>query len=617
MKTQLGLYGYMPRIQVLPPETARLIAAGEVIDRPASLLRELIDNAIDAGASDIQVEIQGGGSTSVLVVDDGMGMDAEDLALSILPHATSKIRSADDLLTTRSLGFRGEALASIAAAARLEITSRSAETPEARKLVSRPESAPTMEATHGRQGTRVQVEGLFDNFPARRQFLKRSQAEASLCRQVFADKALAHPAISFRFASEGRNLDRLPACESFRERVLALHDDPGPALVHEPRFTGQGFEGRAVLASPAFYRADRRFMQVFVNRRRIQDYSLISGLDQAFDGLLPGGAHPFAFLYIEIDPSLADFNIHPAKREVRFRDPASIRHVVSSGLGSFLRGLVRARPEGQEAEGEKYGVKNGAQYGDSHPALDFGRQGGSLPGGQSRGSGGSAWYAPLPGSSGGGPGQGWDSLLRERPFSPGVPPMGTDTGTGTGTGTGQGDPIRYLGTAMELFLVVEAGDSLYLIDQHAAHERLLFDELSAARPAVQELLVPILYEAESDAEDTRIEAIVEIIAAVGFGLERAGEGAWALTSLPALLAADPAGALRDLLDSPEADPRKAALATTACRAAVKDGDRLEAAAALELARRALALPEPRCPHGRPVWIRMTRGDLFRAVRRIV
>ncbi|MFZ4615489.1 MAG: DNA mismatch repair endonuclease MutL [Rectinemataceae bacterium] len=583
----------MPRIQVLPPETARLIAAGEVIDRPASLLRELLDNAIDAGASDIQVEIQGGGSTSVLVIDDGMGMDADDLALSILPHATSKIRGTDDLLTARSLGFRGEALASIAAAARLEITSRSAETPEARRLVSRPGSAPTMEATHGRQGTRVLVEGLFDNFPARRQFQKRAQTEASLCRQVFADKALAHPAVSLRFTSEGRTLDRLPACESLRERVLAFHDDPGEALVHEPRFTGQGFEGRAVLASPAFYRADRRFMQVFVNRRRIQDYSLVSGLDQAFEGLLPGGAHPFAFLFIEMDPSLADFNIHPAKREVRFRDPGALRHAVTAGLSSFLRGLVRARPERVEA---------GEEIGDSHPAFDFGRH-----------SGGS-WYAPLPGSSEGPPGQGWDSLLRERPFSPQVPPRGTDT---LGTEPGLADRLCYLGTTMELFLIVESGDSLYLIDQHAAHERLLFDELSSGKPAIQELLVPILHEAESDEEDARIAAMAEVIAGAGFGLERTGEGSWALVSLPALLAADPMGALRELLDCPEADPRKAALATTACRAAVKDGDRLEPAAALELARRALALPEPRCPHGRPVWIRLTRADLFRAVRRIV
>jgi DNA mismatch repair protein MutL len=552
-----------------------------------------MDNAIDAGASDIQVEIQGGGSSSVLVIDDGMGMDAEDLALSILPHATSKIRGADDLLTARSLGFRGEALASIAAAACLEITSRSAETPEARRLVSRPGSAPTMEATHGRQGTRVLVEGLFDNFPARRQFQKRAQTEASLCRQVFADKALAHPAVSLRFTSEGRTLDRLPACESLRERVLALHDDPGEALVHEPRFTGQGFEGRAVLASPAFYRADRRFMQVFVNRRRIQDYSLISGLDQAFEGLLPGGAHPFAFLFIEMDPSLADFNIHPAKREVRFRDPGALRHAVMVGLSSFLRGLVRARPEGVEA---------GEEIGDSHPALDFGRQSGS------------AWYAPLPGSSQGPPGQGWEGLLRERPFSPQVPPGGTDT---LGTEAGLADRLHYLGTTMELFLVVETGDSLYLIDQHAAHERLLFDELSSGKPAIQELLVPILHEAESDEEDARIAAMAELITGAGFGLERTGEGSWALLSLPALLAADPVGALRELLDSPEEDPRKAALATTACRAAVKDGDRLEPAAALELARRALALPEPRCPHGRPVWIRLTRADLFRAVRRIV
>ncbi|HUX37333.1 MAG TPA: DNA mismatch repair endonuclease MutL, partial [Rectinemataceae bacterium] len=335
----------MARIRILPPETARLIAAGEVIDRPAALLRELIDNAIDARASDIRIEIEGGGVASVLVADDGSGMDAEDLALSILPHATSKIRSADDLLSARSLGFRGEALASIAAAASIEITTRMAEMREARRLVSIPGASPTIEATHGQEGTRVLVRGLFDNFPARRQFLKRPQAEAALCRQVFVDKALAHPATAFRLTGDGRLNLLLPACASFKERLAALQAEPGLELLHELVFSGEGFEGRIVLAGPAWYRNDRRSMEVFVNRRRVQDWSLLSGLDWAYEGFLPGGAHPLAYLFVEVDPALADFNIHPAKREVRFRDPGSIRQAMTRAIRDFLARLVRARPE--------------------------------------------------------------------------------------------------------------------------------------------------------------------------------------------------------------------------------------------------------------------------------
>ena len=607
----------MARIQILPPETARLIAAGEVIDRPAALLRELIDNAIDAQASDIRIEIEGGGIASVLIADDGSGMDAEDLALSILPHATSKIRKVDDLLSARSLGFRGEALASIAAAADIEITTRTAEMREARRLVSTPGLPATIEATHGQAGTRILVRGLFDNFPARRQFLKRPQAEAALCRQVFVDKALAHPSTAFRLVGDGRLLLLLPTSASFKERLAALQAEPGPGLLHEIGFSGEGFEGRIVLAGPAWYRNDRRSMEVFVNRRRVQDWALLSGLDWAFEGFLPGGAHPLAYLFVEVDPALADFNIHPAKKEVRFRDPGSIRHAMTRAIRDFLARLVRARPDSDEsafsgsADRELFAEQGGLE---SPAEAPYGAEEKSGPG--EAGTGGA-----LPSRSDPEPARAWASLLHERPRSPS---WNGDRGFGSPIGA-TGDPgpagssegrLRYLGQAFSLFLIVERGNELYLIDQHAAHERLLFDELSKSPPSVQELLVPIAVRVDSDAEERRLAALAPAIAEAGFSLEEAG-GDWQLTTLPSSLRGDPEGALRELIEGGSADPARSARAMTACRSAIKDGEELDPDTALELARRALELPEPRCPHGRPVWFKLSREELFRQVRRIV
>jgi DNA mismatch repair protein MutL len=348
-------------------------------------------------------------------------------------------------------------------------------------------------------------------------------------------------------------------------------------------------------------------MQVFVNRRRIQDFALLSGLDYGFEGLLPGGAHPYAFLFVEIDPALADFNIHPAKKEVRFRDPGSLRHAFTQALRNFLGELVRVRPESAlpqiaGAEGaELFATKGGGAGGGG--AAFFEPQG-------HRGDASGAGYHPAERQAGEAA-RAWGELLRERPF--GREGGGEEAGAAPKEGE-----LRYLGTALELFLVVEKAGALYLIDQHAAHERLLFDELSRGAIAIQELLVPILYTPESEAEDARLAATADRLREAGFVFERATGGNWLITALPALLAGgDAEAAIRELLAGGEEDPLRAARAMTACKAAVKDGEVLEPEAARELAVRAFALPEPRCPHGRPVWIRLGRDELFRLVRRIV
>lgn len=616
----------MPRIHVLKPSVARLIAAGEVIDRPQAVLRELLDNALDSGARNIEAEIEGGGIERIRVVDDGCGMSEEDLGLAILPHATSKIDSAEDLLRARSLGFRGEALASIVACSRLSLTSRERGAGGGARVVAEPGSAPRLEAVAAKEGSQVEVRGLFDNYPARKQFLKRPQAEAALCKQTFLDKAAAHPEVAFRFSSEGRlALALRPA--SLEERVAELYAEAPRGLLYRVRFSGSGFEGNLVIASPSFSRPDRRLMQVFVNRRRIQEPGLLQALDYAFSGFLPGGLHPLAFLFVEIDPALADFNIHPAKREVRFKDVESLRRAFVAAVQAFLLDLGRREPEKLSPSGEAL--------------LGLGEVG-------SRGAGswGQGW---APATSAGG----WANFeeLRERALplprealdgaeSRGPAGSEPDGAEGAGGLPGGAEP-RFIGTALGLFLVAEAGGAVYLIDQHAAHERLLFDELSRKAPAVQELLVPLVFEPESEAEAERVASILGELKASGFGIEAEGSS-FLISALPASLKEDPVGALREILrDLPEraqggagaegevdhgdrareggmrGGVLRAIRATAACRAAVKDGDLLDREAARELALRALALPEPRCPHGRPVWVRLTREELYRLVRRIV
>jgi DNA mismatch repair protein MutL len=574
----------MSSIHVLAPETARLIAAGEVIDRPASALRELLDNAIDSGASEISARIEEGGIGLVRVADDGSGMGREDLELSILPHATSKIETADDLLKAKSLGFRGEALASIAAVADLEIASKDELSVSAHRLVSRPGSTPIVEACAGRRGTVVAASGIFKDFPARRRFLKRPQAEAALCRQAFEDKAIAHPRLSFRLESgSGSPLVLRPS--SGIERVAAFHTEVPRPLLHSIGFSGALFEGEVVIASPSFSRPDRRLMQAFVNRRRVQEWSLIGSLDYAFSGYLPGGAHPLAFLFLEIDPSLVDFNIHPAKKEMRFKDPEGPRRAMLAAVQAFLGELAKSRPEEALPDtGRELGLEETAP----RPLL------GQFPE--------RAFAASV------GPRPDWAGFdqVRERMaegLSPSPPSSKGELG------------FRYLGQVLGPFLVFEREGALWFLDQHAAHERMIFDELRGKPVASQSLLVPETIECEDDEEDRRIEAAAAGLAEAGFSLERR-DGAWLVAAAPPELSGAAAESVRELARE-SGDRRRAALALAACRAAIKDGEVLERGTAEELIARALELPEPRCPHGRPIWSRITREQLYRLVRREV
>lgn len=564
---------YRP-VGTLHPEVARKIAAGEVIDRPAACVRELVDNAIDSGATRVLVEIWNGGIERIRVVDDGTGMSAEDLAICAKTHTTSKISSEDDLLSLGTLGFRGEALASIDAVSRLEITS-------ARDGIAHRLSLGKVAPATLRSGTIVLVEGLFENFPARRQFLKRASAESALCRQVFVDKALAWPGVEFRLSVDGSERLILPRATSFRERVLAsLAPDDADTFVHEIAGSGDGFSFILVLGSPDLVRQDRRDMLVFVNGRRISEYSLVQAIEYGAEGHFPNGGHPLAALFVAVDPARVDFNIHPAKREARFRDPGAIHRAVSSAARDFYR---------------RYAIASVARDA-GEDALLFDREERTFDAPPLYGSTASA--SPTAGSLAA------TALARQDIAS-------------APDATRRASEIRLVGQALGTFIAVERDDDLYLIDQHAAHERILFEEFLSRAGETQELLVPYRVTTDGADEDARIAATLDELARAGFSVSEDGPGSWVVTAVPARWTGTERELSEEIRKAAAAggDVARRLYATAACRAACKDGDVLDQDAALEIARLAFALPEPVCPHGRPIWARLSRESLFAAVKR--
>jgi DNA mismatch repair protein MutL len=341
-------------VALLPPEVSRRIAAGEVIERPASVVRELLDNSLDAAAGSIDVSWEGGGVELIRVHDDGRGMTAEDLELCWHPHATSKIRSIEDLDTSRTLGFRGEALASVAAVSDLEIrTYRSGDTTGTALRVRHAEAPETGPAPPV-PGTIVEVRQLFANLPARRRFLSRAQAESQAIRNVVLDKALPFPSIRFSH-STGSGETRVLPVHSLIERVGAVFGSPVPVeSLHHVSGSGEGFSLTVVAAEPAIVRRDRRLIRIFVNNRRVQEYALVQAVEYAYRDVQHGGLFPAAAVLVDIDPALVDFNIHPAKREVRLRTGSEIHHRLVEILRSFLRTwTVRAVTLGRNSGHER------------------------------------------------------------------------------------------------------------------------------------------------------------------------------------------------------------------------------------------------------------------------
>ena len=625
-----GSAAYKP-VKALNPETARKIAAGEVIDRPAAVIRELLDNAIDAGSSKVQVEISGGGIERIRVTDNGCGMSREDLAICTDTHTTSKISTAEDLLSLHSLGFRGEALSSIKAVSNLEITSTRSG-PAAWKLQLGKIFPARLNA-----GTVVQVENLFENFPARKQFLKRAAAETALCRTVFLDKALPHYTIEMRFSTDGELRFLLPSAQSLRERCLAAFSFKEPeTLFFEIEGNGEHFSFRIVLGSPDVVRSDKRAIMVFVNGRRITEFGLTQAIDYGGEGYFPNGGHPVAFLFLTVAPSRVDFNIHPAKKEARFQDYSAIHHAVSSAVGSFYRqhtvasllkekydpGLTRPldfqRGESDGNLKQQSGVQS--EYGNRQDgygsafrqiaataAVPYSAGGHIIPPPAAMGTSfaDEAWESISYAAAIGSVAQGTAPVASETaPYMqnpPDIPPA----------------DFKLLGQVAGTFIAVEKNDALYLIDQHAAHERIIFEQLQHNIGGVQELLIPYRIITSSEEDDAFIRKHRELLCKAGFALADEGAGVWQVTAVPARWTGTERDLIRDItgVRKNAGDILYQILASAACRAACKDHAILDPVTQQRIAAQAFELPEPICPHGRPIWIVLTREELFKRVKR--
>lgn len=611
-------------VRILPPEVARKIAAGEVIDRPNAIVRELMDNAIDSGADSITVEIYGGGIDKIRVIDNGSGMSREDMEIAATPHATSKISSEQDLLNLSTLGFRGEALSSIAAVSKLTIVSG-----EYKLETSVTEKNKITQVTPF-NGTTVQSENLFQNFPARRMFLKRSTTEGKMCFNTFIEKALPFCNIEFRFYQDGELKLNLPKEDSIQKRFTAACNygrQKDLFFTQKNHAQDNSWSFELIIGEPGIYRNDRKEISIFVNNRKISEYSLMQAIEYGCMGYFPNGTHPVAALFVTIDSKLVDFNIHPAKKEVRFKDINELHHSVSNTTASFFKNstIKSLKPELDASYYENTFSKELFQSPVSQSDTDYTGESGlsryeRLNAPTSKNS-----FKAIEEKS-------YNSDLRsvfmnnsKATYAQKLAEMAYQEDEKTETQTDSipqnavnSDSIKYFGTTLGVFLLVEKDNTLYLIDQHAAHERILYDSIMTTKAKSQKLLIPYQLESQSTADDEYLESVKDQLEEKGFILKNNGNGSWQITEVHERWTGTERDLQTLLLDQKIAPDKILTYiaASTACKAAVKDGYYLDPETAKELAVKALSLPDPHCPHGRPVWTAITKEKMFELVKRI-
>jgi DNA mismatch repair protein MutL len=583
----------MPTIRRLPESVANRIAAGEVVERPASVVKELVENAIDAGATRIEVALASGGLALIQVSDDGCGLAAEELPLALERHATSKL--ADEQLTQiTTLGFRGEALPSIASVSRLRLTSRTAAMGEAWALAVEGGDAGTAAPAAGGIGTRVEVRDLFYKVPARLKFLRAERTEADAAEEVVRRLALARPDLAFSFTVDGRQTFRAePAGELFADALLhrlgAVMGREFVANAIELDAEREGIRLAGYVGLPTFSRRDARQQHLFVNRRPVQDRLLKQALRAAYSDLLFHDRQPVAALFLELPPELVDVNVHPAKAEVRFREAGLVRGLV---IGALKRAL--------------------AEHGHRSAAAGGGVLGAFRPG-HSPPSGGWPGLAE--------PGAGWQPGQLQAALAVGAP---SARAADEPLATAEQYPLGAARAQLHRsWILAETEASLILVDQHAAHERIVYERLKAelrqGGVKRQTLLLPEVVELEP-IEQRRLLARAAELAELGLVVEPFGAGAVLVRELPALLGEVAAAALvRDLaagLAAGDAPGLAAALETVlagiACHGSVRAGRRLSLEEMNALLRQMEATPfSGQCNHGRPTYIELQRADVER------
>jgi DNA mismatch repair protein MutL len=601
------------RVRVLAPEVANQIAAGEVVERPAAVVKELVENAIDAGARQIDVLLEDAGIGLIVVIDDGEGMAPGDAVCAFSRHATSKMRDADDLFRITTLGFRGEALASIAAVSTTTLsTRRPADVAGTRVVVCGGTIAEVREAG-APPGTRVEVADLFGNTPARRKFLKAPATEVGHVTELITRIALAFPEVGFSARHGARQLAELPAVSDARERVAQVFGRQRAAelLAFSARTPAGGVHGWLTGSHASFPTA--RQIYTFVNRRFVRDKLVSHALVAGYSTLLMHGRYPAAVVHLELPPEEVDVNVHPAKSEVRFRRGGAVHELLSRAVQERLR---HQTPPVSEAPGAPSAIA-------------------ALP---------TSWQAPLglrvaPITGAGPPAP---DVIRLRPVTAPLPPAQpatppppmsatapSETPHAASGETGFFSSMRVIGQVFEGYLVCQNAEALVVIDQHAAHERVAFERLRRAYGEggvpQQRLLVPAIVELSPREAALLAERIGEV-QGLGFELEPFGGSSFAVRAVPALLSdANPVALVRDLVDEcieiggsrRLTDAAEAVLARLACHSVVRVGQTLGHEQIRALLSAMDSIPfSGNCPHGRPTHVTLTRGELERLFKRV-
>jgi DNA mismatch repair protein MutL len=572
-------------VRRLPDTVVNKIAAGEVVERPASVVKELVENSLDAGATRIEVAVRGAGRQLIAVTDDGQGMSPEDCLLALERHATSKLRTEADLDAIGTLGFRGEALPAIFAVSRLSLLARPATAPRGFLVVGEAGLVAESGPADAPAGTAVEIRDLFFNTPARAKFLKSPATEQTAVVRVVTQLALAHTGVHIRLVANGRILLNAPAGAGLRERIGALYGFGLASRLVDVSGEAPGARLHGVVAPPALARTHRDDIHLMVNGRVVRDTLLTQALLEAFRPLLPRDQFPLAALALELDPSDVDVNVHPAKTWVRFRRPRVLHGLVLDAVRTALRQL------------------------DAAPSGLVTRVAGADAGAVDRLVPGLGGVAAPPGWTGGDTAQA--SLFRE------------------GEAGYRGEPFfgRVVGQIEETFIVAHTADEVFFVDQHVAHERVLFErlrgELEQGVLASQELLFPLPLEL-APARRRALERVGPELARLGFALEGFGGGAMVLRAVPSLLRTEDLARLADELSQELDEDRGQAsspvldrlLAFVSCRAAIKAHQPL---APEEMAQVLTDLAETAtpyyCPHGRPIVSRIPLGEIKRELRR--
>ena len=577
-------------IKVLPPDLANKIAAGEVVERPASVVKELLENSLDALASQVTVEIQGGGVREIRVTDDGHGIAADQLELAFQRHATSKLEASEQLEAVGTLGFRGEALPSIAAVSQMTMTTRTADADAARSVQLEWGAIQRLSSLGAAVGTSVRVADLFGNLPARRKFLKSNATETGRVQELVSRYALAYPQVRFLLNNDGRRILQTPGSGNPRDALVAVYgaEAAGQMLEVDGKDPESGYEVEGFVGAPGLNRANRTHMSFFVNHRWIQSRMLSFAVEEAYHGLLPERRYPLAVVNLSIPFDEVDVNFHPSKREVRFHQEGK----AFSTLQRAVRAVLVA-----DSPVPRMGPSTGSSWGGAAPAA--------------AGPTGPSFFPPSPfGRSG------------DRPAP--APPAGQNAAWGNPALRPRALSLRVVGQVKLTYIVAESPDGMLLVDQHAAHERVVFDRLirdwEGRTPQSQALLDPAAVDL-TPAQMEILQKNAEMLTAYGFILEPFGDNCYVVRGVPAVLAdkspRPPNEALVDVLDMVgfEGLLRRqddVVAASIACHSAIRAGKSLTEAEMQALLEQLEGADNPHtCPHGRPTMVHFSSYQMER------